>query len=91
MLNYGERTGFFGGIMIWLVLSGTYAITMMANMFIATVVGACSGWMISCLPFLGRFVVEGFSSIGIAAELHKIGAAAGFLIGATKGQFIVKQ
>lgn len=92
MINYGQRTDFLGGVVIWLFMSVTYAVTMMVNMLVSTIIGAGSGWVISCLPFIGRWVTDGFNGIGVTVgELYKIGAAAGFIIGATKGQFVVKR
>ncbi len=92
MMYPGQRLGLPGSIAIWLFMMGTYAVTMMVNMLVSAMIGAGSGWVISCLPFVGRWVTDGLSGMGMASrQLYEVGAAAGFLIGATKGQFVVKR
>ncbi len=80
----------------WIALTGTWLITclififwLFTNIFLGTLVGAFTAWLLS-FTFMGDWITAGLNSINIKAvtgDLYNIGAAAGFASGFFKFSF----
>ena len=89
MFNVKTESGWDDFVTVWVVSSFTFMLWLLANIVLGVVIGAFAGWMFSH-SLLGRWIADGLNATGIKVgigELHKIGAAAGFLTGFLKFSF----
>lgn len=88
MFNEKTQTGWGALAAIW-VVSSPFMLWLFGNIVFGTIIGAFTGWLFSQF-LLGQWIADGLNASGIKAsivELHKIGAAAGFLSGFLKFSF----
>lgn len=88
---FQRKIGWLELLFPWLAIFVMYAVSMLVNIVLGAAIGAMGGWIVSQF-LLGNWILDGLHSLNInvaRGDLYKLGSAAGFLVGLTKGQFAI--